>query len=62
MQEKSWVSNLGLNRPMGIYSRSGELKVVVTLLYYKIENGVVKLDLSINGNSLIEVGMGSVKL
>jgi hypothetical protein len=62
MDQKSWVSNLGLNRPMGVYSRSGELKVVVTLLHYTIENGVVKLSLSINGNSMIEAGMGTVKL
>ena len=62
LQYKSWISTLGLHRCMQIQSDKGVVLARFKLIYYKIEDGIMKLELMINDTAWAEMGMGEFKL
>lgn len=59
---KSWISNLGLGRPMAVADGSGKILATFKLASYKLENGTVKLELVVNSSTHLEIGMAEVSL
>ena len=63
LHHKSWISTLPLNKVMEVVSDTGKVLVDFSLINYKIENGTVKLEVSLkNGAVWAEVGMAELKL
>jgi hypothetical protein len=62
LQYKSWISTLGLHRDMQVQSGEGAVVVRFKLIYYKVEDGVMRLELMLNDTAWAQMGMGEFKL